>query len=69
LPLLFNFALERGIRKAEESQEGLKLNETHQLDPYTDVNLLGKNVNTDYKERQRIFISHQQDDWCRSKYR
>jgi len=39
LPLLFNFAPEFGIRKTQESQEGLKLNETHQLDAYTDVSL------------------------------
>jgi hypothetical protein len=39
LPLLFNFALDYGIRKTQESQEGLKLNETHQLDAYADVSL------------------------------
>jgi hypothetical protein len=30
------------------------LNETHQLDACTDVSLLDKNVNTDYKERHRM---------------
>jgi len=59
LPMLFNFALEYGIRKTQESQEGLKLNEAHQFDAYTNVSLLGKNVNTDYKERHRMLISHQ----------
>jgi hypothetical protein len=39
-PLLFNFALEYAVRKIQENQ----LNGTHQHLAYTDVNLLGDNI-------------------------
>jgi hypothetical protein len=53
-PLLFNFDLEYAVRKVQEDQVGLQLNETHQLVAYADdVNLLGNNRNC--KEKHRNF--------------
>jgi hypothetical protein len=53
LPLLFNFALDYAVRKVQEYQVGLKLNETHHLLVYDDdVNQLGENTDTIKKSRE-----------------
>jgi hypothetical protein len=52
--LVFNFALEYGIRKADEKQVGLKLNGIHQLLAYADVNLLGDNIDTINKNTETL---------------
>jgi hypothetical protein len=52
----FNFALEYAIRKVKINQVGLKLSETYQLLAYAnDVSLLGDNINTVKKKKQRNF--------------
>jgi len=38
--LLFNFALKNALRNIQVNQDGLKLNDTHQLLAYADVNTL-----------------------------
>jgi hypothetical protein len=52
------FALEHVIRKVQEYQVGLKLNETHQLLDYADdVNLLRDNINTIKKNTKTLIDS------------
>jgi hypothetical protein len=52
LSLLSNFALEYAIRRDQVNQDSLKLNGTHQLLVYADVNMLGGSVQT-VKEKGR----------------
>jgi hypothetical protein len=52
-PLLFNFASEYLVRKVEEIQVGLKLNEAYQFLTYADyVNLLEDNIDTVRKAQE-----------------
>jgi hypothetical protein len=45
-PLFFNFALEYAIRKVQVNQGDLKLNGTHQLLLYADINIWGRSIHT-----------------------
>jgi hypothetical protein len=53
--MLFNFALEYAIRKVQQNQMGLELNEANQLLAYADdINLLGDNTDTIEKNTETL---------------
>jgi len=56
-PLLFNFALEYGIRRVQVNQSGLKLNGTHQLLVSADNNILGGSIHTTEKNKEALVIA------------
>ena len=45
-PLFFNFALEYAIKRVQVNQDDLKLNGTHQLLLYADINIWGRSIHT-----------------------
>jgi hypothetical protein len=54
-PLLFHFAIEYTIKKAQENQVGLELNGTYQLLVYAnDINLLGYRINIVKDNRETL---------------
>jgi hypothetical protein len=57
-PLLFNFALEYTIMKAQVNQGGLKFNDTHQLlFCVDDVNILGGSVHTIEENAESLVVA------------
>ena len=55
--MLFNFAFEYAIRRVQETQDGLKLNGTHQLLVYDDdVNILGGSIHN-LKENSETLVA------------
>jgi len=57
-PLLFNFALEWAIRRAQVNQDGLKLNGTHQLLAYADdVNVLGGSIRAVKENAEALVVA------------
>ena len=55
--MLFNFVLEYAVRRVQVSQDGLKLNGTHQLLVYADdVNILGGSIHN-LKENAEALVA------------
>ena len=60
-PLLFNFVLDYSIRRVQVNQDGLKLNDTHQLlVSVGDVNILGRSLYTIKKNTEALFVGSQE---------
>ena len=56
--MLFNFALEYGIRRVQVNQDGLKLNGTHQLLAYAgDVNIPEGSVHTVKENAEALVVA------------
>jgi hypothetical protein len=56
--LLFNFVLERDIRRVPVNKDGLKLNGKHQLLVYADgVNILGRNILPVKKHNEALVVA------------
>jgi len=56
-PLLFNSALEYGIKRVQVYQDGLKLNGTQLLVCADDVNLLGGSIHTIKKNTEALVVA------------
>jgi hypothetical protein len=67
--LLFNVPLDYVIKRIQENQVGLKLNETHQLLAYADdVNLLGDNIDTTKKNKETLIDASNRKNVEKTKY-
>ena len=61
-PLLFTFAVEYAIRRVQVNQDGLKLNDTHQLLVYADdVNILGESKHTTEKKTEALVFASKEN--------
>ena len=54
--MLFRYSLQYSVRKIQVNQYGLKLNVTHQLLIYVDVNILGGSVYTVKKNTESLVV-------------
>jgi hypothetical protein len=61
--LLFNFALEYAIRRAQENHKGHKLNGTLQLlEHFYDVNIAGENIDIIQKKTEALLHAGKEVD-------